>query len=287
MMPGSYHKTEIRVWQAIHARYQILPGQYHEETLLAGCPAVTIDHQHKEPVMKHEQDLRFSDPLVMQIVETWRLRQDMVRAQQKLTLQIKAVLRRLTAGDKDAADKLYSAIEKGEDRPEAIAVVSLRMAREPLEAQRKAYEKVLEKIAKQLPIYAYTEQIKGYGALALAKTVGECGDLSAYPTVSGVWKRAGLAVIDGQRQRRVAGEEALRHGYSPVRRSVFWNIADPLLKAQGKDDNAGPYRRIYDTRKAFELGKPDMKPALAHNRAMRYMTKELLKHLTVEWKRIA
>lgn len=232
------------------------------------------------------EDRRFVDPLVIQIVETWRARQDMVRAQQKLTLQIKAICRRFCGGDKDEAEKLYKQIEKGEGGNAALAVAPLMVAREPLNTQRKAYEKVLEKLSKQLPIYPYTESIKGFGALALAKTVGECGDLSAYPSVSGVWKRAGLAVINGGRQRRVTGEEALQHGYSPIRRSVFWNIADPLLKCQGKDENALLYRKVYDKRKEYELAR-DMTKAHAHNRAMRYMTKELLKHLTLEWKRIA
>jgi transposase len=231
------------------------------------------------------EDRRFADPLIIQIVETWRLRQDMVRAQQKLTLQIKAVLRRLNGGDRVEAEKQYTRIMKGEDSTAAMAVASLILAREPLEQQRKAYEKALEKLGKQVPIYPFTESIKGFGALALAKTVGECGDLSAYPSVSGVWKRAGLAVINGGRQRRVSGEAALEHGYNPERRSVFWNIADPLLKSQGKDENAGPYRRIYDRRKAYELTRVET-AGHAHNRAMRYMTKELLKDLTLAWRKV-
>jgi hypothetical protein len=242
-----------------------------------------LTETHNRQVAK--EDRRFADPLVIQIVETWRLRQDMVRAQGKLTLQIKAVLRRLNGGDKTEADKQYGRIMKGEDSAAAMAVASLILAREPLEQQRKAYEKALEKLGKQVPIYPFTENIKGFGSLALAKTVGECGDLSAYPSVAGVWKRAGLAVINGGRQRRIAGEAALEHGYSPERRSVFWNIADPLLKAQGKDENAGPYRRIYDKRKEYELERVETK-GHAHNRAMRYMTKELLKDLTLAWRQV-
>lgn len=234
---------------------------------------------------RFEGDRRFADPLIIQIVETWRLRQDMVRAQSRLSLQAQAVLRRLCDGSKEEATKLYTAINKGYDGPEALAVAPLLMARDPLEQQRKSYERQLEKLGKQVPIYPFTESIKGFGALALAKTVGECGDLSAYPSVAGVWKRAGLAVINGWRQRRVTGEAALEHGYSPERRSVFWNIADPLLKAQGKDENAGPYRKIYDKRKAYELTRVET-AGHAHNRAMRYMTKELLKDLTLAWRQV-
>lgn len=243
-------------------------------------------HEVNAPV-----DNRFTDPLICEIVETWRSRQDMVRAQSKLTLQIKSICRRFCAGDKKEADKLYSAIEKGADHPAAMsasmACAALFMARQPLEEARKGYEKHLTKLGKQLPIAHMADQINGIGHLALAKIVGECGDLSAYKSVAAVWKRAGLAVINGERQRRKSDAElALLHGYSPERRSTFWNIADALLKAQGKDENAGPYRQYYDAEKARQSENGCTK-AQAHNRAMRHMTKKLIKDLVIEWRRIA
>lgn len=236
-------------------------------------------------------DNRFTDPLICEIVETWRSRQDMVRAQSKLTLQIKSICRRYCAGDKKEADKLYAAITKGADHPRAasasMATAALFMARHPLEDARKGYEKHLTKLGKQLPIAHMADQIKGIGHLALAKIVAECGDLSAYKSVAAVWKRAGLAVINGERQRRKSDAElALLHGYSPERRSTFWNIADAMLKSQGKDDDAGPYRQYYDAEKARQIENGCTK-AQAHNRAMRHMTKRLLKDLTLEWRRIA
>jgi hypothetical protein len=82
---------------------------------------------------RFEGDRRFADPLIIQIVETWRLRQDMVRAQSRLSLQAQAVLRRLCGGSKEEATKLYGAIGKGYDGPEALAVAPLLMARDPLE----------------------------------------------------------------------------------------------------------------------------------------------------------
>lgn len=235
-------------------------------------------------------DLRFADPLIAEIVETWRLRQDMVRAQTKLTLQIKSICRRFTAGDKAEADKLHASIGNGMTHPMAeacfVACLPLIEAKMPIEAARKAQEKHLTKLGGQLPIAHMADDIKGVGHLALAKIVGECGDLSAYQSVSAVWKRAGLAVIDGGRQRRVAGEAALEHGYSPERRSTFWNIAAALIKAQGKDEDAGPYRRYYDAEKSRQVSC-GLSLGHAHNRAMRHMTKALLKDITVEWRKIA
>lgn len=181
-------------------------------------------------------------------------------------------------------------MQNGQEHPLAasahLACIGLLAARIPLEDQRAAYEKTLAKLGARLPIAHMADEIRGIGHLALAKITGECGNLSAYRSVSAVWKRAGLAVIEGERQRRVAGEAALLHGYSPERRAVFWNIADSLLKAQGKDETAGPYRLIYDRRKAHEAPRVET-AAHAHNRALRVMMKAVLKDLTLEWKRIA
>ena len=120
-----------------------------------------------------------------------------------------------------------------------VAIMPLLAASEPLERQRAVYEKELTKLGKELPIAHMADRIKGVNTKTLAVIVGECGDLSAYEKgIAGIWKRAGLAVIDGERQRKKASkEEALIHGYSPSRRSVFWNIGDALLKSQGKEEN--------------------------------------------------
>ncbi len=236
-------------------------------------------------------DARFVDPLIQQIVEQWRLRQDMVRAMSRLTLQAKAILRRMCAGDKTEANKLYRSLKNGKDHDLAavaqIAVAPLIMAREPLEATRKAIEKHLVVMAKELPIAHMVEETYGLGYLGLAAIVGECGDLSAYKSVSAVWKRCGLAVIDGGRQRKVVGDAAIEHGYSPSRRAVLWTLTDALFRAQsaGMKDGAapGPYRALYDEWKAEEVAK-GLILGHAHNRARRKISKRLLRDLTIAWR---
>ena len=241
-------------------------------------------------------DLRFSDPLVQDIVEIWRLRNQMVKANTKLALQAQAMCRRYVEGDKDQAAKLYAKIKAGKT-PEGMemleqAILPFIAAMQPVERQRKAFEKQATKLAERLPISSHAKAIKGFGYSGLARVVGECGDLSAYRTVSGVWKRAGLAVINGKRQRRVAGEEAIEHGYSPERRASFWNCMDALFKHQGKDDDATDWRRMYDAAKEKAMqsetitmkadGTPNGKHADA--RARRYVMKAILKHLTIAWR---
>ena len=233
---------------------------------------------------------QFAAPLIAQIVEIWRQRQDMVRAQSKLTLQAKAICRRFCAGDRKEAGILYAAITKDGDHPMVaparIAVLALRSASVPLEEHRASFEKQLRKLGKDLPIAHMAFHIRGVNHLTLATIVGELGDLSAYEKgVAGIWKRAGLAVIGGERQRRKTGDEALLHGYSASRRSVLWNVGNALLKAQGKDENAGPYRQVYDARKAYERPRVES-DGHAHNRALRFMTKRLLRDLWREWRAV-
>jgi hypothetical protein len=233
---------------------------------------------------------RFAAPLIAEVTEIWRQRQDMVRAQQKLTLQAKAVLRRFTRGDKGEAEKLWKAITTDGEHPLAahagMAILPLRLASEPLEKQRRAYELHLGKMGKRLPVAHMADQIKGINHGTLARMVAEIGEFTAYEKgIAGIWKRAGLAVIDGERQRKKSGDDAIRHGYAPERHAVFWNVAQALLKAQGTGEAAGPYRLIYDARKAYERPRVET-DGHAHNRAMRFMLKRLLKDIWREWKEV-
>lgn len=261
----------------------------------SGVPAQDLRHGEVGETVQSECDPqevpdRFSAPIIARIVVAWRQRQSMVRAQQKLTLQGKDTCRGFCFGDKTDAERLYKAISGKGEHPLADyatpAVLPLLAAQQPVIEARKLYEKQLAKMAKDLPIAHMVEQIKGINHNTLAAIVGECGDLSVYEKgIAGVWKRAGLAVIEGDRQRCKSGDAALLHGYSPSRHAVFWNVGAALLKAQGKDEDAGPYRRIYDARKAYERPRVES-DGHAHNRAMRYMTKRLIRDIWCEWRRV-
>lgn len=228
--------------------------------------------------------------------ELHRKRQDFHRAEKSLTLQIKAVCRRLCAGDKDEGGKLYLAAMAGSSDVQAMIaqdwMTPFVQARSIMEGNRKGVEKQMEKLAKSLPIYAWVDSIKGFGAGSLAAVIGEAGDLSNYPTHSHLWKRLGLAVIDGGRQRMVSGADALKHGYCPSRRSIIWNIGGCILKSQSQridketgeiKTEAGEYRKLYDARKELELTRVETK-AHAHNRSTRYVEKKLMRELWKQWR---
>lgn len=223
---------------------------------------------------------------------------DVMRAEVRLVLQMKASCRRFCGGDKEEANKLFKRIEKGEDQDSNIenALLPFFAAQEPLAEARNMLEKQIVKATKDLPALAFVEGVKGFGLASFGAVIGEAGDLSGYATPWRLWKRMGLAVMpDGTRQRRVAGADAILHGYAPQRRSLVWNIGDCLLKLQsGKIDEEtgeilkepGYYRTIYNNRKEFERQKnPEITDGWAHNRAKRYMEKELILDLWRAWRR--
>jgi hypothetical protein len=167
-------------------------------------------------------------------------------------------------------------------------------AKHPFETKERELLKEMEKLAESLPVWpVFGEPIRGFGPGSLAVIMAEAGDLSGYADHSKLWKRMGLAVMNGVRQgglaKNASKEDWIAHGYSPRRRSRMWNIGDALIK--GNRD--GAYRTAYLARKAYEAerdpenmtdpdtGKPNMH---AHRRAQRYMEKRLLKDLWRAWR---
>lgn len=237
------------------------------------------------------------------IIETYRQRVDLHRAELRLVLQIQAICRRISGGSKTEASKLYAALNGGDDTHENFeigfgACVHLMNARDHLAVPRKGLEADLEKMAKDLPVWdSWCSNVKGVGGLTLAKIVGEANlPIGEYRTVSGLWKRMGLAVMpDGCRQRRVSGEAAIEHGYAPARRAMMYVCGEGLMKAQiraVKDDDGkptrdrnaiGPYGEIYIARRAIESERLES-AAHAHNRAKRFMEKRFLRDLWVAWR---
>lgn len=235
-------------------------------------------------------------------------RKDLIRARTGLTNRIRAITRRfvdvqVVKGEKDSeglkhADKLFNEIsrmhrgQKNDDDqvPAAVDAYAICLpffsAREPLDASIKLIEKEMIKCARKLPAYDWVKSVRGFGEKNLACIIGETGDLFLYANPAKVWKRLGLAVIHGERQRKTTDAElAIEMGYSPTRRSAVYLLGESLIKGQGKDENAGPYRRVYDVRKAYELERdPEMKPAHAHARAKRYMEKRVIRDLWRAWR---
>jgi hypothetical protein len=223
--------------------------------------------------------------IIEEIREQWRRRQIWHRAEKSLTLQAKACCRRLVEGDKIKANALLKAAYTKCDNELAevafAATFPLVEAGKSVELHRKAVEKRLIKLASQLPIAEFILNLRGVGLLSLAGIIGEAGDLSAYSNPAKLWKRMGMGLVDGQRQRRVCDAEvAIKHGYSPSRRSHMWNIGSCIIKA------GGPLKDLYAERKEYELTKPETASKLhAHRKAQRYIEKRLLRDMWCEWRK--
>ncbi len=232
---------------------------------------------------------RVDPTLTSAIRESWLRRQAWHRAEKALTLQAKAICRRLVGGDKTLAERLYKATTGKTDHDlkgtAFLAIAPLVAARDAIEAERLGIEKHIVKLGAQTPLAEFVKATHGVGMLSLAGVIGEAGDLGLYANPAKLWKRMGLAVMpDGQRQRRVGGVEAMDHGYSPKRRSLVWTIGDCFVKA------GGPYREVYDARKAYEVARVDeegkpFRPIVCHLRAKRYAEKRLLRDLWRHWRK--
>lgn len=224
------------------------------------------------------------DPIIGNIIDAWRLRRRWHKAEKSLILQSKAFCRAFTNGDKDVATKMFDQAADGKCDNLAVStgLDPFLTSIESFHVKRMAVENDLRKLAHSLPVWSWVAAQRGFGDLNLAALVGECGDIGSYKSVSALWKRMGLAVFDGGRQRRVTNPELAEiHGYNPERRAVAWCLGFSLRN--GNRD--GPYRSLYLERKEIEAVKPEVKTkAHAANRAGRYMTKRVLRDLYSAWR---
>lgn len=241
---------------------------------------------HGRQIITSHDDPSLSATIV-ELIEQHRQRVDLHTAEKSLTLRIKAKCRRLCEGDKKQAEILYKQMmllvkNKNAEQHDLAKVafaanIPFLEARMPIEKSRKQIEKRIEVLAEQLPLGDFVEETRGFSWGSAASIIGETGDLNNYATVARLWKRLGLAVIDGERQRRVGGAEAFTHCYVPHRRAIVWNVGACLIKTGNKH-----YRAIYDRRKEYESDRVKTK-GHAHNRAKRYMEKRFIKDLWIEW----
>jgi len=212
----------------------------------------------------------------------------------------------IDCGEKLAKGKPHDLSDTEEFQNYGPIILVAINARKLTDDFEKIAHKEMERLAKLLPVWSsFGESIRGFGAVSLAVIVGEAGDLNHYSSHSKLWKRMGLAVMDGVRQgglKKTSGKDLwIEHGYSPIRRSRMWNIGDTLMKG----NQTGPYRTAYLARKDYERERavangltvaPAAKiPAKTrelfisdgqiHLRSQRYMEKRLLKHLWQAWRR--
>lgn len=266
--------------------------------------AITALPQKAMPFAPPPQDF---SALIQDIVETAQQRRALLIAEGDMTRRIKAKERqaalhrhRLRGLPRPAGKFKFPPVAAEDSALVFKFYPAFYEARLPLTAQRKETEKALLGLAARLPCAAWCKTVPGFGLLSLATIVGSAGDLANYPDKSKLWKRMGMAVIDGRSQRRVKDTEgAARQGYAPARRAEIFVIGDNLLRAKNPE-----YRAVYDARKAHEIARAEaaglkivpaakipkaraaefMSEGHIHRRAKRYIEKRLLKKLWQAWR---
>lgn len=227
----------------------------------------------------------------------------------KQTNAVKALVRRALGwrydeeeGDREkvngrAARIVAAALAGKEQKPEdaetfavlAFDLATVAAAIEPCTKARHEIELEMKRIVRKLPIFAWAKDVKGLGELGLAVILAEAGDLSGYPKKGHLWKRLGLAPLDGKAMStwRMTGglsaDDWTEAGYSPRRRAeIYAVVSEPLFRANTVA--AGPYRAVYDRRRERTAEtNPDWTKAHSHMDGLRIMTKHMLRDLWQVW----
>ena len=232
-----------------------------------------------------------------------------IKARTRLTNQCFGLCWGLSGGEKEDGRKLLDRVLAGkEDGPAAIACLPLLEARAPLDAGIKRVEKEMAKVVKTLPVWKlWGKDVRGLGEGSFAKILAAAGDLHCYRNPAKLWKRMGLAVINGERQgKRSNAEEALAHGYNPQRRSDMWNLTASMGKltvASSKADDdtqivnehgesvatpISPYGEYYLEERQKQRdklrGTREFYQKMADERAKRHLAKRVLRDMWRAWR---
>lgn len=257
-----------------------------------GSPASAIGELCGE-IMSLQRDRRFAIRMITRCENATlayvrvRLgfRTDQTEAERKrITAQARALKNAIEGGAADLSDPITAAVRG--------VVVTNALSLGTWEESRRDIENRMRRLAAGLPAQGFVASTRGLSLLGLAVIVGEAGELSAYPKKGHLWKRMGLAVVDGARQgmvpREITGKDRAEawkaRAYSPQRRAeVFAFIDDVMLRQQiGGGEARGRYGVYYVRKKAEYLGR-EWKPKHADGAARRYMSKMLLRDLHRAW----
>lgn len=140
-----------------------------------------------------------------------------------------------------------------------------------MEKYERFWKNQLTRHAKRLPapIVDWVKATPGIGLAGLGQllsctgplTGGPCGPdcqphhhRGHYPTVSALWAFLGMHVLDGGAPKRAKGRYA---NWSHRGRTVCFNIGEAIVKCK----LGGPYREVYDCRRAEVLARPGIGPS--------------------------
>lgn len=137
-------------------------------------------------------------------------------------------------------------------------------------------DKDIARVVRDEPMYEQLSAVKGIGPMLAAKLLAMI-DIERSDTISALWRYAGYAVIDGEREKPVKGEKL---HYNKRLKTTLYLVGTAFLRANS------PYRRVYDSaREYYDANRPDWTKLHQHNAAMRKMIKLFLSHLWDQWRK--
>jgi hypothetical protein len=139
------------------------------------------------------------------------------------------------------------------------AVMAALVAVALFEKERKKIERQMERLAPQLPAYAWVRSVNGFGDLTFAVIVAHCHGaqdrgLSDFPSHSKMWKRLGLGFAGAGEN-----ETAVRQMHKWRRSAIYVGIYDAMLRQQWCSE-VGAYRKALedDPAAAAEIQRRDI-----------------------------
>ena len=167
------------------------------------------------------------------------------------------------------------AIERGADQSGNGNSALFERWQERFYMLEKEADKDIKELAGDIPIIQEMVKVRGVGYLLAAK-VAAMIDIERATTVSALWRYAGYAVVNGQREKLTKGEKA---HYNRRLKIACRLIGESFLKSNS------PYRSIYDSAKEYyAANRTDWTLLHQHNAALGKMIKVWLQHLWVIWR---
>lgn len=191
----------------------------------------------------------------------------------RILVDLREMMQKQRIGFGNRAAALARGADAGDGRSEAFMA---RWHEHFAVVERQADAEIGEAV-KEYPIYEYLRRVRGVGPMLAAQLIAMI-DIGRANTVSALWRYAGYAVIDGERERPTKGEKL---HYNARLKKVCYLLGMSFLKTNS------PYRAVYDDGRAFYVAnRPAWTKARQHMAAMRRMIKHFLTHLWVVWREL-
>jgi hypothetical protein len=170
------------------------------------------------------------------------------------------------------------AVEEGEDSADTETVALLQSYMERFERLEKELDKDISLLVQQYDIYDHVSAVTGIGPTIAAKLIAMI-DIERAPTVSALWRYAGLAVINGKSERPVKGQK-LRYN-KRLKTVCTFLIPRGFLMAKS------PYADVFYSARAFySANRPDWTKDHVRRAANRKMVKLFMSHLWLRWRQL-